>query len=167
LIAQLSFDSGSGKNSLDGNGTSRFEPDFRTIELNRDLTEELQACVGKCLFLDDIYNSWVYGNRPKSRVSVHLGPFASGSSVVVDPSKLDLIKEHQRKLIGIDMEAYGVYYAANNCSKPKPKAVISMKSISDFADQRKSDDFQGYASYTSAQYAFRFFTERVLPNEIA
>lgn len=166
LVAQLSFDYGNGKSTIDDDGKPRFEPDYKTVELNRDVTDELQACIAKCQFLDEIYNEWKFGNKPAERVRVHLGPFASGSSVVVDPDKLSEIKEHQRKLIGIDMEAYGVYYAANNCSKPKPKACIAMKSISDFGNKAKSDNYQSYASYTSAQFAFRFFTERILPNEI-
>ena len=49
-------------------------------------------------------------------------------------------------LIGIEMEAYGVFYSAANSMSPKPIA-ISIKSVCDFADEHKSDNYQEYSAY--------------------
>ena len=43
-----------------------------------------------------------------------------------------------------------MFYAASNAIKPLPQIVASLKSISDFADVKKDDNYQEYASYTSA-----------------
>ena len=43
-----------------------------------------------------------------------------------------------------------MYYAAYCGLNPKPK-FIAMKSVSDFANQGKNDDYHDYASYTSAK----------------
>lgn len=55
------------------------------------------------------------------------------------------------------MEAYGIYAAAQSASFPRPSA-FAMKSVCDFADPDKDDDYQLYAAYTSAQ-AVRIFFE--------
>ena len=65
--------------------------------------------------------------------------------MVQDFTVIDEIKKHSRKLIGLDMETYAVFFAGENCSKPRP-SVFAVKSVSDFADESKRDDFQEYAS---------------------
>ena len=82
-----------------------------------------------------------------------LGPLACGAAVggnskIVD----DMIMQHSRKTVGLDMESYGVFYAANY-GIDNSVIPICLKSISDFADEKKGDDFQKYASYTSCEFA--------------
>lgn len=161
LVTELAFDYTSGKTKKGTGKNTIFEPDYKTIELSRDFLEEVQVCKGNREFLDEIKNNWAGDNKPKSSLEIHIGPLASGGGVVSDSTVLENIKLHSRKLIGLDMETYGVYYACNNCSKPKPQGVISIKSVSDFAGITKNDQYQNYASYTSAMFAFKFFTERI------
>ena len=52
------------------------------------------------------------------------------------------------------MEAYGVCAAANIAVELPPKVLI-LKSVCDFADVEKNDDWQDYASFTSAQLAYK------------
>ena len=52
----------------------------------------------------------------------------------------------------LDMESYAVMYAVNNAPAPKPKGVI-IKSVCDYADEEKSDQYQRFAAFTSAQFA--------------
>jgi len=40
----------------------------------------------------------------------------------------------------------------------RPK-VVAMKSVCDFADPEKGDEWQSYAAYTSAAMAFRFIRD--------
>ena len=53
------------------------------------------------------------------------------------------------------METYGVLYAANHCTKPRPIA-FSIKSVCDFADSKKNDNYQNYAAHTSANVLYEF-----------
>jgi nucleoside phosphorylase len=91
---------------------------------------------------------------------MHLGPVASGASVVADPSFLEEVKLQHRKLLGVEMEAYGVLAAAEESPLPQPKA-FSIKSVCDFGDENKNDQFQHYAAFTSAS-ALKIFVERYL-----
>ncbi len=79
----------------------------------------------------------------------HIGPIAVGSSVIADSAIVQSIQSQQRKALGIEMEIYGLYYTAINSSSPTPQ-VFAIKSVCDFADSEKNDNYQSYASYTSA-----------------
>jgi nucleoside phosphorylase len=47
------------------------------------------------------------------------------------------------------MEAYPLLFACSHAAEPKPKGFV-VKSVCDFADESKNDDYQDYAAYTSA-----------------
>lgn len=84
------------------------------------------------------------------------GPLVSGSAVLADHNVVDEIITQHRNLVGIEMEVYGLYAAVSSAGVPKPTA-FAMKSVCDFANSKKDDDYQAYASYTSAQAIRSFF----------
>ena len=101
--------------------------------------------------LNSIQESFKHGKTPETRLKLLIGPIASGASVVTDPEIVeDIINNQDRDVLGIEMEIYGMYYAAYCGLSPKPK-FIALKSVSDFANQGKNDNFHAYASYTSAK----------------
>lgn len=101
--------------------------------------------------LNSIQENFNHGKIPETNLQLLIGPIASGASVVTDPDIVeDIINNQDRDVLGIEMEIYGMYYAAYCGLSPKPK-FIALKSVSDFANQGKNDDFHAYASYTSAK----------------
>jgi hypothetical protein len=58
------------------------------------------------------------------------------------------------------MKTYGVYMVAEEAPSPWP-SCFSLKSVVDFADEKKNDKYQRYAFYTSAM-ALKYFTENYL-----
>ena len=93
---------------------------------------------------------------------VHIGPMACGNSVVANRDVVNKqIHSLFPKTAGLDMESYSVFYAAENSSQPKPKAIV-IKSICDYADAQKSDQYQKFAAYTSSNFA-KFLYENYLP----
>jgi len=163
LVADISFDYGSGKylSNMDNEGVDTFEPDYKSINISSDIKEAILAYQKDKSILSSIKSKWI-ADKPDTELKLLVGPVATGASVVEDEKIVNNIKKHGRKLIGIDMETYGVFYAANNCSSPKPKYVMSFKSISDFANPQKNDKYQKYASYTSAQFLFNFVLDKVI-----
>ena len=153
LIAESSWDHESGKKIVKENDDV-FLPDPKNIPLDNSLKEFLQAKVGNNSYLSEIEKDWP-GAKPKTSLKAHIGPIASGSAVIANKKIIEDIKGHCRKLIGLDMETYGVFYSAINCVRPKP-LIVSIKSACDYADAKKNDDFQEYAAYTSARYAYHF-----------
>ena len=88
----------------------------------------------------------------KNEFQVHCGPLASGTAVVANKSilKKQVITSFD-DTEGVEMEGYGVAYAATHAFEPKPHVIIA-KSICDFANERKDDRFQKFAAYTSCGF---------------
>ena len=95
---------------------------------------------------------------PDTELRIHLGPLASGAAVLADSKVSERLLSLHRKLLGIDMETYGVFCAASEASVPRPQPLV-IKGICDFADEEKGDDLQRYAAYTSACVLARFAEE--------
>lgn len=152
LVADPSVDYNSGK-IVDSGGVRKFQPDPYPIGLNARLRSVLKKYLGVHPIFDTIRGRWgrlvpVKPNR------LHLGPLGAADQVIDDSSRLIEIQDHWRKLIGIEMESYGVYRACVEAPEPKPR-FVSFKSVCDFADQ-KSDAWQDYAAFTSAEFAAEF-----------
>lgn len=78
-----------------------------------------------------------------------IGPIATGSAVIADSDYIDEITTQNGKVIGIEMEIYGLFAAVENSTEPKPK-VFAIKSVCDHGDENKGDEYQRFAAYMSA-----------------
>ena len=93
---------------------------------------------------------------------VYIGPMACGSTVVANRELLEKqIYTQYQHTAGLDMESYAVVYAVNHANEPRPTPII-IKSVCDFADSEKSDDYQRFAAYSSCEFA-QFLYEKILP----
>lgn len=93
---------------------------------------------------------------------VHLGFIACGTSVVANEDVVGKLVLHQfTETTGLEMESYGVAFACREAIRPKPKCVIA-KSICDFANSEKNDNYQKFASYTSCEFC-KFLYTKYLP----
>lgn len=99
---------------------------------------------------------------PENECHVHLGPMACGTTVVANHKLIEKrIHSQMENTVGLDMESYAIVYACNQASDPKPIPII-IKSICDFADSEKGDDYQRFAAYTSCEFA-KLLYEKFLP----
>jgi nucleoside phosphorylase len=159
LISDICWDYGSGKwEEIDNN--KFFRPSPYQLTLSEDLRTIITQYKSNRTVLDDIRNSF---NIPRNEVlDLHIGPFASGSAVISSESLVAEIRDQHRKLIGFDMEIYGVFCAANSFNDNMKPKVIAIKSVSDFGTSDKNnpreDINQAYAAYTSVQF-FKKFVE--------
>jgi nucleoside phosphorylase len=155
LVAERCWNYEAGKRTVNDNGEPVFVPEPTQVSLNTALKEIFLNLRAKNSFLAEIQHAW-QGADFKTKLSLDIGPVASGSAVVADKTYRDGVKDQQqRKLIGIEMEGYAVYYAAENCPKPQPIPIM-IKSVVDFATLPKDDTAHRYAAYTSAQFFYRF-----------
>ena len=101
-------------------------------------------------------------SSPDNPCHAYIGPMACGSTVVANRDLLEKqIYSQYHTTAGLDMESYAVVYAANHSSDPKPTPII-VKSVCDYADNKKSDDYQRFAAYSSCEFA-KFLYEKILP----
>lgn len=61
------------------------------------------------------------------------------------------------------MGSCAAVYAVNHADDPRPIPII-VKSVCDFADSKKSDEYQRFAAYSSCEFA-GFLYEKILPME--
>jgi nucleoside phosphorylase len=153
LVADPSVDYNSGK-VVWSNGVRGFLPDPYPIGLNPRLRSVLLRFRGNRDVFAAIRNGW-NGPLPKNMNRLHVGPVGAADQVIDDASRILEIQQNWRKLIGVEMETYGVYRSCYESPEPKPR-FISFKSVCDFAAE-KSDSWQEYAAYVAAQFAVRFF----------
>lgn len=154
IVADLTYDASSGKIITDDDGNKDFSPNPTPIPLNQDIKEIVRNYETKDEYFFNLKKSWP-GNKPDTELKIKVGPLASVPYVIQNSNELSNIKKHQRKLIGLEMESYGVFYSAYNGLQPKP-IPISIKSVCDFGDKNKADNYQKYAAYTSANFMYDF-----------
>ena len=83
-----------------------------------------------------------------------------------DPANYDRIVQQKinfdqnRKVIAIEMEAYGVYLACRTSATPRPKCFAA-KAVCDFGTPPKTDEHQRYAAYTSASFIYEFALDQL------
>lgn len=157
LVASQSWDYGSGKISGGRRRPTVFSPAPSAIQLDQGLLYQLNWFSVRRGILDQIRLGWK-GSAPRTKPAVHIGPVASGASVVAARRVISALQRHNRKLVGVEMETYAVFVAARICSEPRPLAM-SVKSVCDFGSAKKDDRYQQYAAYTSARFLFDFACE--------
>jgi nucleoside phosphorylase len=154
LVADPSVDYNSGKVAM-ANGIREFLPDPYPIGLNARLRCVLQKYRRPHVVFEEIRKKWGAA-LPAGPNRIHIGPLGAADQVLDDESRILEIQKNWRKLIGVEMEAYGVYRACHEAPEPKPR-FVSMKSVCDFAAE-KSDSWQEYAAHFAAHFALHFIT---------
>lgn len=134
-----------------------FSPDPKSIPLNPEIKELVSQDFSHTLF--SIKRECQ--GAPQHDLQVICGPMACGSAVVANREIIEtLVKSHSRKTVGLDMESYGVFYASHYINSQKTIPIV-IKSICDFADAKKGDNYQKYAAETSAKF-MKFLIESEL-----
>lgn len=155
IVADPCFDYESGKKIYE-KGKSVFKPDYRQIRLDNEINQIIRRLAARREKLDAIKETCTY-DKPKEPLQVKIGHFGSGAAVLSDETVIARVKEHNRKFLGFDMEAYAVMLSGMLSSTLKTTSVV-MKAVSDFGTG-KSDKYQKYAAYTSAKILHYFLEE--------
>jgi nucleoside phosphorylase len=153
LVADPSVDYNSGKVVMSG-GIREFQPDPYPIGLNPRLRTVLQKYRNANPVFEEIRGRWS-GPVPAGPNRLHVGPVGAADQVIDDATRILEIQKNWRKLIGVEMETYGVYRAAHEAPEPKPR-VASFKAVCDFAAE-KSDSWQQFAAFVAAEFSVEFF----------
>ena len=83
---------------------------------------------------------------------VQVGPLACGTSVMANEAAVDArVRVLLPTTTGLDMESYAIFHAARTAREPRPKPLVA-KSVCDFADGEKTDEFQRFAAFTSSRF---------------
>ncbi|WP_218699242.1 phosphorylase family protein [Acinetobacter harbinensis] len=155
VVASTSWDHQSGKREMFGDKVI-FKNSPQYIPLNHLIKRDFQDLnsVSDFKALNKEINNISYSP------TLRIGPMASSSAVLADRETLDkIVTTQNRKLMGIDMEVFGLYsacyYHFNNIY------FFAIKGVCDFADSEKNDNFQDYAAKNSA-FALNLYFQKNL-----
>ncbi len=90
----------------------------------------------------------------RNKITTHYGTVFSGNKVIASEKAAARISLGWDKALALEMEISGIAKALYTLEKPIPFAMI--KSVCDFADSKKSDDFHEFCCHASAAYAVSF-----------
>lgn len=152
VISENITDYGSGKMVETDSGDIVLKPEPHQIPTEQTLISKLNNFIREDEQILQIQTKY-QGSKPTTLLKAKIAPTTSGSYVVSSESLVNTITSQNRKLSAIDMEGYGVYLACHFFNKTKPLVI---KSVCDFGDKYKGDDYHQYASYTSANFLFKF-----------
>lgn len=147
VVPEHCWDYGSGK--LTDAGILR--PDPHPVDLREPMRALLRSVVEEDL-LEAWRKDWP-GSKPNTLPRLHIKPAASGAAVVADNKTVADVKQQSRKVVGIDMENYGFYFAVTNSGQVREPRFCAAKAVVDFADSHKADQFQEYGAHLSARLA--------------
>jgi len=126
-----------------------FEPAPYHLGIGASLRGKVERLETNEEFFEQLHKNF-QGKKPRSMSKLFIGPFASGAAVVADKELFVKIQSQQdRKLLGIDMEAFGAMYASSEAIGSAPQ-FLCLKCVTDYADVDKGDDVREYACYMSA-----------------
>jgi nucleoside phosphorylase len=122
-------------------------------------------------YTDLSWREMIHLARPKARgkavaaqsvPQVHFGPIAVGEAVVTDPEVVRTLRSLHSKIIGIEMESFGVALAAAN-SLDRPR-FLAVRGVSDYADPKKDDRWRVYAAQAAAAFTIGFLRSGPVPS---
>jgi nucleoside phosphorylase len=153
IIAENTTEYAAGKITENKDGVFNFKPEPMQLPTNQKLISLVNTFISNHEEdLVDIYSKFKQ-NKPRALFKAKVGPTVSGSMVVASKSIMKNITESNRKILGVDMEGHGMYLASHFLEGSK---ALFIKSVCDFGDNQKNDDYQDYASYTSARFLHSF-----------
>lgn len=161
IVADPSWDWGSGKLAEKPDGSVVFQAAPYQRPLGSHVSQLAMELSSRPEVVAAIRSGWTH-SAPAGKLSVRVGPMASGAAVLATDGALDPITAQNRELLGVEMEAYAVMAAADYARQPAPYA-LAIKSVCDFADAHKGDNWQAYAAYTSAAFFNQLFLNCDLP----
>lgn len=148
VVAQYAWDYGAGKEVVEG-GKAVHKNTIEQIAIDTQMETWVSRLADDYMCLAQIAAGYKH-KKPNYTLRLHCGPVATGAAVIANIDKVREIQNQIRDVIAIEMEVYGVYYAAKWAIEPKPH-FVAIKSVCDFADVEKDDDYHDYAAYTSAR----------------
>jgi nucleoside phosphorylase len=102
------------------------------------------------------------GNTEKEPSS-HIGLYLSGNKVIASEKAAGVLRSFWKRAAAIEMEAAGI--AAILRQTKNPPGFLVIKSICDYADSKKNDEWQMYSADAAASFAYSFVIDQLNPQD--
>ncbi len=105
-------------------------------------------------------HSYVFQDTNNKPYKVKIGPLAVGEHVLANNDAIAELRRLHPKLLGIEMESYGVGLAV---FKQGNAHFAAIRGVSDHADEHKTDNYRAPALKNAADYLAGFIKSGLLP----
>lgn len=109
------------------------------------------------IFKSDSWFSYLKRTFPEPKYkkpNIYSGIVLSGNKVIADNKEIKRFKKTWANAMAVEMEASGI--AATLYQMKNAPSFVMVKSICDFADSKKNDEWQEYAAYASANFVLNY-----------
>lgn len=107
------------------------------------------------------FHSYCIYRQDETEYQVKVGPFAVGEQVISSAGAVEDLRKIHPKMLGIEMESYGVGLAVFQAGTPT--TFMAIRGVSDFADLGKNDDYRATALGNAAETLIGFIKSGLLP----
>lgn len=157
IIADAIHDYSSGKIKEGDSGDIMFLKEINQIPANRSLIAMVSEFISNQEYLRNINNSIHDANLKdeKHNVTACIAKTVCGPFVIASSEVVEMLQKDERKLQALDMEGFALYTTAHTLDKK----ALWIKSVSDFADVKKTDDHHKTCCYASGAFLYEFIKE--------
>lgn len=131
-----------------------FYPEIKSYEVKNELKQFIDRFIA-----DDSFK--VITNEIK--YESHFATIATGTRVVEQETIFEELRRSDRKVLGIDMEAYAFAEAVKGLNENS--YILAIKSVCDFANSSKNDGYHTIAAENSSKWAYSFLTSFITEKE--
>ena len=111
------------------------------------------------------FHTYSFQAQAAKGYKIKIGPFAVGEQVVASKERVAELQKIHAKMLGIDMESYGVGLAVSK--SVKGAKFIAVRGVSDNGDDHKTDAHRGQALQNAADFLLGFIKSGLLPKKSA
>ncbi|KAA6333003.1 5'-methylthioadenosine/S-adenosylhomocysteine nucleosidase [termite gut metagenome] len=157
IVADSIQDYSAGKIKDDETGNLKLLKELQQIPANYELTTKINTFISDGNNIAKINTALRNVNliNERNNVKALLGPTICGPFVVTSETLIKELKDGSRKLKSLDMEGFGLYLTSHFLNKK----CLWIKSIADFANSNKGDEYHNMCSYASASFLYNFIKE--------
>lgn len=160
VITDLCWDWGSGKIKVE-DGEEVFHPAPYQHRLDETLRMAAETLKEDGTLLDNVISHLPAG-KLKKEPRIHIGPVASGASVLQSSAAMARVLDQHKDLLALEMEIFSVFFACHVAPLPRPKA-FALKGVCDYGTEKKKDGHQKLAAAMSARVLYNFLRAAVAP----
>jgi nucleoside phosphorylase/CheY-like chemotaxis protein len=157
VVAESIQDYSVGKLKDDEEGNLKLLKELHQIPANYELTSKTGTFLSDADNISKVNVSLKKANLliGRENVTALLAPTVCGAFVISSESAMNNLKEDSRKLKSLDMEGFGLYLTSHILGKK----CLWIKSIADFANAHKGDEYHKMCSFASASFLYHFLKE--------
>lgn len=160
VITDLCWDWGSGKIKMEKR-KEVFHPAPYQHRLDESLRTAAEALKDDGGLLEEVMQHLPEG-KLKESPRIHIGPVASGASVLQSSAAMKRILSQHKDLLALEMEIFSVFFACSVAPLPRPKP-FALKGVCDFGTEKKNDGHQELAASVSARVLYNFLRKAIKP----